>query len=317
MGQTCQKYCTSCINKFYKPKTIPLVSVDDKTVEKENDVEFKKYSSTLDKFFVTIEESYMILRYFQMFDILLLFTKAKPQSSQLELSADNQVAKPYLEELEKVDFMLFLEHKVIKNYLVVSILNDNEEIATIFKEFMSELYDSLLLARIDNHKKKNPGVKVKKGSIKSIKKLYLYPIAVLFSSSTNRNKIEFLFSLLSDEKRNFPKSQDLIDFIFFLFMVGATCSFRAIRNTADKFPTKLNSISKEEYLAKSDAFEVDDIIRLRDIFITDFFKSQEYVTRDQFDHKFKNEEFGWIFSTSGIRFHLEKHNDIKIEIPEN
>jgi len=313
MGQGCSNTCSQLCAKFSRNKVIPLVTVEEKD-EPEVDIKFKKYQSSLDYLFKTIEENYMLLRYFQMFDVLMLITHSKashPLTTDISTEDAKVIIKPYLEELDKADFVSIIENKIIKNNLVISILNDDEDVAKIFKEYMLELYDSLLMARIDNHKRKFPGVKVKKGSIKTIKKLYVYPIPFLFTSSTNKSKIEFIFNLLCNSNRLLVKNQEFNDFIFFLFMVAATCNLRAIKNTSSKFPTKLSSISSEEYVEKTDAFEVNDIIRLRDLFVEGFFKDKDILGKKDYDQKFLNDEFSWIFSPNGIRANLELHNDVK------
>jgi hypothetical protein len=58
------------------------------------------------------------------------------------------------------------------------------------------------------------------------------------------------------------------------------------------------------------ASELKDNQNLLEKFNETFFEDKESLTYDEFKNKFKNKEkgFGWIFSSKGIRFMLEKYN---------
>jgi len=71
-------------------------------------------------------------------------------------------------------------------------------------------------------------------------------------------------------------------------------------------------VQPEEQIQKLlDAFEVNDILRLRQVFLDDFFKGKEQLNRNEFNAKFGQNQFEWIFIPEGIRFMLEKNNDVK------
>ena len=58
------------------------------------------------------------------------------------------------------------------------------------------------------------------------------------------------------------------------------------------------------------ASELKDIQNLLNKFNESFFEDKESLTYDEYKNKFKNKEngFGWIFNSKGIRFMLEKNN---------
>jgi len=313
MGQSCLKLC--------EKKKQPQAPLRD---EKEVELNFVNYKSSLDDLFIKIENNYNILKNFPLSDFVFLLTiyhveneafhyKKKPDGN-FELmsseSTDGQPHKSFNEEMTKAEFMIFIENKIIKNFVINS-LNINEDQTQIFKEYLVELYNSLLAARIDHTKTTNPGVKIKKGSIKSLKKLYLISIAIFFCNSSNKTKVELLFNIFKDEKNNFVLSEDFEEFLFFYFLTQSLCGLRAIKLISPKYPNKLQSISSEDFINKSDAFEITDIERLRGILIENFFKGKQSLTRGEYETKFINGDFGWIFSTCGVRHHLEKHNDLK------
>lgn len=305
MGQQCLQMC----NK--KKKRDTLLEGHTAEEQKIKETKFITYSSSLDSFFKPAEETYNLLKYFQMYEFLLLFSHMKIHS---EYQIDGNIEKHnYLKEITKDEFLIFIDNKIMRNYLVISLINDNELHAAIFKDFMSELYHSTLFAVIDHFKRKNPGVKVKKGSIKSVKKIYIFVIPLLYCLSSDKAKMDFFFDLFSQGDK-FAKSPELFDFLYYLFIIPSTCAFRACRNLGEKYPNKFDHVSNEDYLKNTDAFEVNDIMRLIDIFIDTFFKSNDFVQRYEYEQKFCLGDFGWIFSPKGIRAMLEKHNDVKENI---
>ena len=312
MGQACTK----------KSHSAPIQD------ELEPEIHFKTYKSTFDGHYTKVEGEFNILQYFQLFEYLTILTNLEihhlnapvviPKIETSTLLANNADSAPglvvpekaFLAELTKADFQVFLENKVMKNFVVFAQVMKDETNANIFKEFMVELFDALILCYVDLYKKKNPGVKVLKGQIKSLKKLVIISIGLLFCKSSNRSKVNFFFNLFLNENGRFEKSQDLEDFLFFLFIIPSTCSLRVVKKLGDRYE-KITKIDDESYLKLLDAFEIKDILRLKDIFIKNFFLGGKTLTKTEFEFKFVNEDFGWIFSTNGIRENLEKSNDIK------
>ena len=304
MGALCQK----CINrKELKEESIEL--------------KFPEYKSSQDEVFSKIEKKYNPLEYFQLYSFILLLNNINVTENQ-EVSLDHYqgstvevkagisdlkvVKREHLQELSREEFIMFVGNKVLKHFLVATIVNDIEDFPQIYKDYSLELYGSILAARADMEKRKNNGVKVKKP--KAIKKLYLFPYALLFCNCNAEGKLELLFSLFGNERKEFALCSELEDFLYFLFITPSFCSFRAIKRIAEKFPARFEAISAQEYVNKTDAYEVEDILRLREIFIRDFFGGKTALTRKDYDVKFLSGEFAWIFSPSGIRHNLEKNN---------
>lgn len=323
----------SICDKCSKKKTNTLINVDnmaldarpyqESTTEKEVEIEFKNYKSSFDTFFKKIDNYSNILTSFALQEYIMLMNKhttnveqgVGPGSIEINLSGMSS-AQPNLnsDELDKMEYLLYFENEIMRNPKVIEkVYNKSSDGELILKDYMSEIIDSLVYATIDNFKHKNPGVKVKKGSIKSIKKTNLNVIPLLYCNSSNRGKVNFLFTSFAKEG-NFVISEELLDFIYYLFILPSTVGFRAIKNVAAKHTTRFNQISDEDYSKKTDAFEISDIYRLRDIFINEFFNGKDSLPKVEFNEKFETGDFGWIFSPAGIRMMLEKHNDVKENI---
>ncbi len=303
MGQQCNKFCA----KFKQPKTIDLVSVDDGELIK--DITFKNYTSHADKLFETIEKKYMITRYFQLSDMIQLMT-SNMTSTGNEVEVDKKCTicdhGPSIEEVTEHDFMIFIKYKVIENTLVNSVLHDEPEMVQIFEEFIKNLFTMLRKCRITYLKAR---CEERVRNVNSLRKIYVYPIALLNCSSTNRFKIEFLYHILTCEDDIVRKRNTIEAFFYCLFMTAGTAEIYAYRMTAQHFPEKLHQMTDKEQKEFMDPLEPKDIDRLLGIFIDDFFGDKEELTYDEFNGKFKDDKFTWIFSSSGIRHYLEIHND--------
>lgn len=271
--------------------------------EPEVPLSFKSYSSSFDKHYTKVEEDYNFLKFFQLYEILILLKNMK-------VDEPNFQKKTLVQEMDKSKFCVFVDNKILKNYLIYAYVNENEDRTNIFKDFMLDLFDTMLRCSIDLYKYKNPDKKVKKGQISTIKKLSIIALGLLYCQSSNRTKVNFLFNLLQNDDGQFPLNEETEDFLYFLFILPASCSLITIKNLGDKYE-KIGAMSEEDFVNTRDSFEVKDVMRLRGIFVNDFFQGQKTLTKDQFEQRFfaQDQEFGWIFSTRGIRTMLEKHND--------
>lgn len=276
-----------------------------KEEEPERDIEFRSHSSNIDKHYSKIEKDYNFLKFLQLYEFLLLLTNFKD-----ELQSNDHQDKSYLEEFDKLKFTVFLENKILKNHLLFEYVAEDERRANIFKDYMQDLFDAMIRAYIDLYKKKHPEQKIKKGQISTLKRLYLIPIGLLYCQSNNRAKVGFFYNLFADETGLFTKSELLEDFLYFLFIIPSTTSLRALKALSDRYDN-LEKINEEDYIKIIDQCEVKDILRLKDIFLNDFFKDKNSLTKREFEDRFVSEDFGWIFNPNGIRLFLEKNNDIQ------
>ena len=280
--------------------------------EKEKDITFENHKSSLDFIFRKLERDYNLLKYFQLHEYVLLLTyfHVEPKADPFKKHGEVE-KKENKQEMSAEEFNIFLENKILKNYLLASLMNDKEEEILLFKAYAKLLFESLIESEKDHWRIKNPNMKLKKGHIKSVKKLYVISMGLLFCSSSNIAKVEMLYSLFSNENNQFERSEEFENFLFYLFITPSTCSFRALKGVAERYPKKLEEISAADYTQKSDALEISDIIRLKDIFLRNFFKGAGTVSKKDYEEKFRSENFGWIFNPNGIRLFLENNNDIK------
>jgi hypothetical protein len=307
MGQLC--------NKCSKKNQEPFLGKYKREEEKEIELQFKSYSSSSDFIFKKIEDKYMVFKYFQLFEISQLITNIKTSQLPTESSSEKGVIKTYSNNVENTDFDIFIENRILKNNIIKSLVSGSDNVSEVFKEFIECLFRQLVKSRKDYFLHKNgAGKRIKKGSLDFLKKLHLYPIAILYSSSSNIGKVEWLFNLLSVNNKTFARNDDLDEFLFYLFLIPSLAGLNAINKAAEKFSDKLNALNDDEYHKYTDAFEVKDVIRLKSIFLDEFFKTNNELTKNEYKLKFEFDNFGWIFNPNGIRSMLEKHNDVQTDL---
>jgi hypothetical protein len=297
MGTACSKLCSK--KKIIRP------ALKD---EPEPEIAFEKKTSSLDHYYKKIENDYNFLKYFQLYEYILLVTNMRVGEDDANSIHD----KDYLEEIDKARFCLLLDNRILKNHVIYSIVVENESNTNIFRDFQLELYEAMLRANIDLFKKKHPDVKVKKGSIVAVRKLYIYAIGLLYCNANNRTKVNFFRNLFVNSQNLVEVDENFENFLFFLFIIPSTCSLRALKALTDKYD-RLEKIDEEGYLKILDNFEIKDILRLKDIFIKEFFGEAKSLNATDFENKFTGvgrTNFGWIFDACGIREALERNNDV-------
>jgi len=328
---------TPTISQLAKEKDNEKLQKEAEREKRVSVVHFKSYNSTVDNLFIKIEKTFSFYQQIQLYEFLFLLTNVNVEKPQVDLntskrnsanvgdivssSRGNSVileevsleppksVKSYInQEMSKEEFMIFIQNKVVNNFLNIKFMNEKLEKNKVFEQYMSIIYDSLLAAKVDNFKTKNPGVKVKKGTIKTLKKLILSCLGFLFCSSLNRYRMEALFDLFANEELNFEWNEELEEFFYYLFICPSTCSLRALKNISGNFPEHFKEIANEEFININDAFEIKDVLRLREIFLNDFFGDKKVLNREEYYDKFIKGDFGWIFSSNGIRYFLQKHN---------
>ena len=271
----------------------------------EREIEFNKYISSNDNSLKIIEEKYNILiyiyllefiNYLETFSIDTATVPFQGKFKSLYTSKDE-----FLNTKITIDeFQSFLENKIFKINSVYEICGSNENLQSTFIDNFREIFKCLELKLNQNYNEKK---------YNRITKKHILAMGMLFCLSTNIGKIKLLFDLFANEEKKFTKSEELNEFLLTMFI----CSSYALVNSLYKLGKNhddINKLSNEEMAQLLNASELKDIQNLLSKFNESFFEDKESLTYDEFKNKFKNKEngFGWIFSSKGIRFMLEKNN---------
>jgi hypothetical protein len=276
------------------------------TYVEEVDIKFESYTSSLDTYFKKFENKFNLLKYYQLYEYLLILNNCFHDVTPSQ--------EDYLFLVNEDAFVSFIQKKIRSNYIMLSLLNQAEDNLNIFDTYMKEIFKSLVEAKKELFRFQNPGVKLKKNQITSIEKINLISFGLLYTNAKNRVKVNFLYNLFADETGSLSNSKKLNDFLYFHFLTASLCSLRSIKKLTEYYPNFFDKISDDDYIKYTDAFEVSDVHRLINIFTDKFFEGKTKLTKNEFMEKFIHDEnFGWIFSSIGIRHFLEINNDAKKE----
>ncbi len=143
-----------------------------------------------------------------------------------------------------------------------------------------------------------------KNDIFIIRKYYCIALGFILCKGPIIDKIEFLFQTFNDNKL-FSKNKKFEEFLLITFIIGSYCLL--------SYKSKISYESfKQEYAIFFKAYEINNIKKLCEAFVNNFFLEKESYNEEEFIEKFKDENFQWIFSSSGIRYELEMNNkDLK------
>ena len=113
--------------------------------------------------------------------------------------------------------------------------------------------------------------------------------------------------MFKNENEEFCKSNELDNFMLTDFLTASYCLIRA-RNEIGKNFDSIQELKRDELIKLVNCAELKDNQNLVKVFNETFF-TKEKLTWLEFKQKFEDKEngFGWIFSSKGIRRKLEEH----------
>ena len=271
----------------------------------EKEISFKDYYlPNNDESLYEVESNQNFLKYISLYEYLNLLDIFTVRNSTLKTELPNKyifTSKDafYQKDVSIEEFQCFIENKIFKLDEINELAVNNEISATIFKEICIEIYRALEL-KLRQHYDSNDNVVIKKKN--------LIPLGLLFCNCNNIEKIKLLFDLFKNENEEFCKSDELDNFMLSDFLTASYCLISARNKIGKNFDT-IEELKKDELIKLVNCAELKDNQHLVNVFNQTFF-NKEKLTWLEFKQKFQDKEngFGWIFSSQGIRRKLEEHN---------
>lgn len=205
----------------------------------------------------------------------------------------------YNEEFSDDNWQVFIDNKLVKHKKVFDKLQDNTK-CSVFKDILTKLYKKL-------------NDKLRKGNESFIfKKCHALLIGLLFCKGENIEKINFLFQLFATESK-FTKTSEFSEFQYAIYLLASYCMLAVrveLAGSSDDFP----SLEKDKIKQLLDACENKDCKNLVEVTDKRFFGDEgnkEYFLEDfkgLFQKANKEENLGFILTSKGIRYLLEKNN---------
>ena len=238
---------------------------------------------------------------YEYINLLDSFTVENP-TNENNLPQKNQFSNMddfYQKKMSVKEFQSFIENKIFNLKDIKNLIENNKTTASIFKQICIEIYNALELKLRQKNNDENPIV---------IKKKNLIPLGLLFCNCNNIEKIKLFFDLFKNENEEFCKSYELDNFMLTDFLTGSYCLIRARNEIQKNFDTIPKLKSYELYKLDSCA-GLENNVNLVKVFNNNFFNKESFNWLE-FKQKFEDKEngFGWIFSSQGIRRNLEENS---------
>jgi len=272
--------------------------------------------------FFKIQEKQILLKCFNYEEVIFILNKynsASENQSALQLEETikkNSMIKnfdySYFESIKIENIQILFERRIFKNVLT-SNLASNDNILSFNQSFIKH-YSSFIYKTYKNFNKIEYNDKSKM-SVEYIPKLILLPFILQNSNGSYRNKLNFLFNILSNES----SIVNLTDYrlkavFFFLLMSPSGISLLALNELSNKDESIRKGFPEEEFVRIYDMYQVKDGIRnmkalLSKLFKTDSLDQNKELDFNGFTNSFIENGLLFLFSNSGVREYMEANND--------
>ena len=270
----------------------------------EKEIAFKDYYTQNDEALYEVESNQNFLKYISLYEYLNLLDSFTVANSTIKTELPNKLIFSSKDEFFQKDmsieeYQCFIENKIFKLDEISELAESNELSATIFKQICIEFYRALELKLRQNYESNDNVV---------IRRKNLIPFGLIFCHCNNIEKIKLFFDLFKNENEEFCKSDELDNFMLTDFLTSSYCLISA-RNKIGKNFDNIEELQKDELIRLVNCAELKDNQNLVKVFNKTFF-DKEKLTWPEFKQKFEDKEngFGWIFSSQGVRRKLEEHN---------
>lgn len=283
-------------------------------VEHEKEFSIMSYKSDADKFYELQEHKYNYFRKMLFQDFLYSLVIYSSENSTLEddynkSNIEYSMNDKFYDEIFSTDyFQSFIENKILKHKALYEEAGNNERITSIFKEGFLELNNALGL-KLSQDAKSKGNENADKNSI--VKKGNVIAYGILFCGGANYVKTKALFNLFQQDGE-IKKSDKFSEFLLSLFIL-ASYAMASARNKLKKY-SEIGNIEKEKLKELLDSSELKDCQNLVEvtnklIFGQDLSASLNYADfKMKFADENKDTSLGFLLTSSGIRFMLQKHN---------
>ena len=297
-------YCNCCKEEKEEDKKEVGEKTEEENKEEKKEIAFKDYYTQNDEALYEVESNQNFLKYISLYEYLNLLDIFTIENSTIKTELPNKLIFSSKDEFFQKDmnikeFQSFIENKIFNLKDIKDLIGNNETTASIFKQICIEIYQALEL-KLSQHYDSNDDVVIKKKN--------LIPLGLLFCNCNNIEKIKLFFDLFKNENEEFCKSYELDIFMLTDFLTGSYCLIDARNKIGKNFYT-ISELKRDELIRLVNCAELKDNQNLLKVFNETFFDKEKF-TWVEFKQKFEDKEngFGWIFSSQGIRRKLEEHN---------
>lgn len=288
--------------------------ITESLVQQENEISIPAYTSQADSIYALQENKYNYFRKILFQDFLYSLVNFSNENATLDddynkSNIEYSMNQPFYDEKMSSDFFQsFLENKVLKHKSLYEDAGKNESVTTIFKEEFIEIINALGL-KLEQYEKDKGNSSADRNSL--VKKGHIIAFGILYCLGPNYIKIRALFNLFQQDDA-LKSSEKLSEFLLALF-ITASYGMASARNKLKKF-SQIGAIDRDklrELLNTSELKDCKNLVTVTNklMFGDDLSLSYNYQDfKMKFSKEDKDNSFGFLLTSSGIRYMLEKYN---------
>lgn len=263
------------------------------------DIEFKSFTGSNESYFDKIDVEINFLKYLELHQYLeTLYSYGNKDDTDYS----------HKEEIGENVFGMFIELKLLKSAIVYSESISVESNYNLFKDYYSRFF-TYLHKVYKNYYKEAFGEKLKQEE-KAVPKISLIPLGIYQCHSTNKSKMELIFNTCSNDDYELESnSETLRMFIFFMLIIPSCVSLLSLNEVAKERDDIRKSFPEEIFIKMYDAYQVKDSLRELENVISSLFNGKEKLSYNEFRDNIIEKGLVWLFTSSGVRDYLEKHNE--------
>lgn len=204
------------------------------------------------------------------------------------------------EDMSEDDLVVFLDNKIVKHKAIYDKMQDGRK-PMLFKDILVT-YCKKLAEKLG---KKDPDFK--------FKKWHAMLIAFLYCKGQNITRAKFVYDLFAKDGK-FGKSEDFSAFQYALYLTASFAALSTRTGMSESYEEDFPKLEKEKIKELLDACQEKDCKNLVTVIDNKFFGEDGSISYPFEDFiklikkSDKDESLGFILSSKGIRYFLEKYN---------
>ena len=260
-------------------------------------VTLPKYTSEVEFIFKDFDKKFNYLKDISLFDYLNSIRNikfSKTPGKKEEFSKDEKESI-YLSFTDDNSFQIFIENNVVKHPLNEKKTDSQEKQLCV--NYICTILSYMVKGQKDYYKNTKKVDEYKD----NIKKYMIIIIGLLFCDSKDFDKINTLFSSISNEEGKIKEDEYLYLFIYMMIFAASFGNFSATYQLNSNNQGSLPTMKLEDRAIWDDYFGLYQVRKVFDLFKKTLFENKKELTYEEFFLLIQQENLAWILTKEGIR----------------
>lgn len=269
-----------CHNEVIKIEKKPL----------RQDIVFPEFHEAHSEIF-KLSDQFNVFKYYRLEDIAFLF---------LQNFGDGK------EHIQDSKFNLFTKNKLINNILILQHTANDTNSTARMKTFNDKFFISFYKG-FKSFYKKAKGEKWENSN--QIPFISFMPVAVVYGNARNDTKVDYIYSILSnDHTGEIVRDDNTLFFFFGLFAIPSFVLLYTLRLIAEEYEDFQKELEKFDFDVIFEGYEVKDAIHCCNKMMDELFGDKDRINFQEFHRKFDDPNFQILICPRGIRTYINKNN---------